>query len=267
VLGASGLSWVSRWHLFRGVAAYLTAPLWLALLVMSALLPLKPEWGISDMDVANQRAAMGTHTLVSITAIFAISMGFLVAPKVMAFGAMLTSPEARRSFGGAGRAFASMALEIVLSALMAPVLMLNQIWALISILAGRDSGWGAQAREEGQISFEAAANRHLGDTAVGVILGLAAWSASPQTFLWMLPVILGLVGCIPMAAWTASCRLGRAAQAAGLLVIPEESAPPTVVETYNRLMARRSLEVAPTWADAGPLSLVRRPADAGDPAR
>ena len=244
VLGAKGLDWVSRWHLFRGVASYLTAPLWLALLVMSALLPLKPAWGISDIDLANERAAFGVHSTLSITAIFVISMAFLIAPKVMAFGAMLGSKAERAAFGGVRRAAAGMAVEIVLSALIAPVLMLNQIWALISIVSGGDSGWRPQAREEGRVSLEAAANRHLGDTAVGVILGLAAWSASPHTFLWMLPVILGLVGCIPMAALTASPTLGAAARRVGLLVIPEEVSAPGVVAMFNRLMARPEPPIA-----------------------
>ena len=97
-----------------------------------------------------------------------------------------------------------MSLEILLSALIAPVLMLNQIWALISILAGHDSGWSAQHREEGRISLEDAANHHLGDTGVGLILTVASWGESYQTLLWMTPVILGMVCCIPLAAFTAS---------------------------------------------------------------
>ena len=238
VLRARGLGWVSRLHLFRGVAAYLTAPLWLALLIMSALLPLKPEWGVADAELASQLAASRPHSVVSITTIFAISMAFLVAPKLMALGATLKSREQRAAFGGVGQAAAGVLVEIVLSALLAPVQMLNQFWALISILAGRDAGWTAQAREEGQISFEDIANRHLGDTAVGVFLGVAAWSAAAHTFLWMLPVIVGLLGCIPLAACTASCELGAAARRAGLLVIPEEITPPPVVETFNRLAAR-----------------------------
>ena len=88
--------------------------------------------------------------------------------------------------------------------------------------------------------MEDAANRHLGDAAIGGFLGLAAWSASPQTFLWMLPVIVGLAACIPIAACSAGPALGEAARRAGLLLIPEELAPPMVVEAFNRLMAREA---------------------------
>jgi membrane glycosyltransferase len=248
VVRAKGLAWVSRLHLIRGVAAYLTAPLWLALLVFSAVLPLKPEWGVSDAVLADQMAATRPHMVVSVFLIFAISMGFLVAPKLMALGAALASREQRRAFGGARRAVLSVLAEIVLSALIAPVLMLNQLGAVISIVAGRDAGWNAQVREEGRVSFEDIANRHLGDTAFGIFLGVATWSAAPSIFLWMLPVIAGLVGCIPLAALTATRALGEAARRAGLLVTPEEAAPPPVVATFNRLAAGWSQEASPAEA-------------------
>ena len=238
VLRARGLAWVSRLHLIRGVAAYLTAPLWLALLVFSALLPLKPEWGVSDPVLADQMAAGRPHAVVSIGLVFALSIGFLVAPKLMALGAVLASRDQRRAFGGAGRVMVSVAFEMVLSALIAPVLMLNQLWALISILAGRDAGWNAQAREEGDVCFEEIANRHLGDTAVGVSLWVATWNAAPGIFLWMMPVIAGLIGCIPIAGLTATRAAGETARRAGLLVIPEEIAPPPVVALFNRLVVR-----------------------------
>ena len=257
VLRAKGLAWVSRLHLIRGVVAYLTAPLWLALLSLSALLPLKPEWGVSDALLADQMAAARPHGVVSITLIFAISMAFLVAPKLMALAATLACGDQRRAFGGAGPAIASVALEIVLSALIAPVLMLNQMWALISILAGRDAGWNAQAREEGQVSFEDIANRHLGDTAVGIILGIATWSAAKTIFLWMLPVIAGLVGCIPLAALTASRTLGEAARRAGLLATPEEIVPPAVVAMFNRRASAQPRDTLPSSAEGEPLASAR----------
>jgi membrane glycosyltransferase len=235
VLGARGFAPVSRLHLLRGVASYLTAPLWLLLLVSSALLALKPVWGESDPSLADLRLAAPSLPAIPIIAVFAISIAFLLAPKFMAFGVMLASPSERKLFGGGWRALASMGLEIVLSALMAPVLMLHQVWALISIVSGRDAGWLAQHREEGDLSLEEAANRHLGDMAVGVILAVCALGVSAHTFLWMLPVILGMVFCIPLAALTSRCDLGRAAARVGLLTIPEELDPPPVVEAFNAL--------------------------------
>jgi membrane glycosyltransferase len=259
VLRANGLTWISRLHLLRGISSYLTAPLWLALLVMSALLSMKPEWGRADWAVPDAALWDDPHPAISVAGIFALSMAFLLAPKFMAFGAMLASPEERRQFGGAGKAFASLLAEIALSALVAPVLMLNQIWALISILFGGDSGWVAQHREEGDTTFETAANEHLGDTAVGAGLAVATWGASTQTFLLMSPVIAGLVGCIPFAALTASCELGALARRAGLLVIPEETAPPPLLQHFNTLRARLEREADVRVVGAASLGERRSP--------
>ncbi|MGH7022238.1 MAG: glucans biosynthesis glucosyltransferase MdoH [Caulobacteraceae bacterium] len=244
VLRARGLAPISRLHLIRGVASYLTAPLWLALLATSALLGLKPDWGVGDPEIADRQLSAPGHETVSVLAVFAVSMAFLLAPKLIAFCAMLTSSEDRRRFGGAGKALASMLLEIVLSALLAPVLMLNQVWALISILSGRDSGWAAQHREEDDLTLEEAANRHLGDTAVGVALAVSAFGVSTDTFLWMLPVILGMVFCIPLAALSSRRDLGEMAARAGLLVTPEEFDPPPVVRAFNALRAQPPHELA-----------------------
>jgi membrane glycosyltransferase len=265
VLSASGLTWISRLHLLRGISSYLTAPLWLALLVMSALLSMKPEWGRADGMMPDATSWGDTHPAMSVAGILALSIGFLLAPKFMAFGAMLSSAEERRLFGGAGKAFASLLTEIALSALVAPVLMLNQIWALISILSGGDSGWAAQHREEGDITFESAANDHLGDTAVGAGLAVATWGASTQTFMLMSPVIAGLVGCIPFAALTASCELGALARRAGLLVIPEEASPPPLLEHFNALRAR--LEREPEVRVVGPTAAERRSTEPALPSK
>jgi len=250
----------------RGISSYLTAPLWLALLVMSALLSMKPEWGRADGSMPGPAPWGSAHPALSVAGIFALSIGFLLAPKIMAFAAMLSSADERRLFGGACKAFASLLTEIALSALVAPILMLNQIWALISILFGGDSGWAAQHREEGDITFETAANDHLGDTAVGIGLAVATWGASTQTFLLMSPVIAGLVGCIPFAALTASCDVGAMARRLGLLVIPEETAPPPLLEHFNALRARLEREAEVRVVGETPPG-GRRPAETVQPSR
>ncbi len=280
VLPAAGLSWISRLHLLRGVSAYLTAPLWLALLVSSALLPLKPRWGMSADGAAGVAppdglalgaSAMGGPSLgPSLWAVMALSIAFLLAPKLMAYAALLASPGERARFGGAGRALGGDVLETAHSALLAPVLMVNQVWALVSILAGHDSGWTAQHREEEDIGLETAADRHLGDTAVGVGLALVACGTSLQTFLFFSPVVLGLGLCIPFAALTARRDLGESARRAGLLVIPEELDPPGLLRRFAILRAGLEAEAGSRpqpEADFGPKITPLPRAGAASPAR
>jgi membrane glycosyltransferase len=244
VLGACGLAPVSRLHLGRGILSYLVAPLWLILMVASVLLALKPEWGVGDAQIADLQLLGPAHSHPLILGVFALSMIFLLAPKLIAFFAMMASPGQRKWFGGGRMALASMALEILFSAMAAPVLLLNQVWTLVAILFGRDSGWGAQRREEDQFTLDEAADRHFGDTAVGAALAISALAVSMQVFLWMLPVILGMALSIPIAALSARRDLGEAARRAGLLLTPEEIDPSPVVRAYNAARGQ-SLSWAP----------------------
>jgi membrane glycosyltransferase len=87
-------------------------------------------------------------------------------------------------------------------------------------------------------------------------LAVTTWGASTQTFALMSPVIVGLAACIPFAALTASCELGGLAYRAGLLVIPEEVSPPTILRDFNALRIRLEYEaVRPVAGSAAPAEL------------
>ncbi len=253
VLPARGLHWVSRLHLLRGFSAYLTAPLWLLLMLMGLALTLRPEWGATYG--ASPMAGEGlTHQSAVLSGLFVLSMLLLQAPKVMAFAAMTASEEALAGFGGVRSALAGMAAEMVLSTLIAPVMMLNQVRALASILSGRDSGWPAQTREEGVLSLNEAVRRHGVDTLAGLALGGTALCASWAALLWLSPVILGLLSAIPLAILTSRRDLGLKARGAGLFLIPEEIAPPPLISHVNALKAwppELQLEPSSAWLLSG----------------
>ena len=79
--------------------------------------------------------------------VFVATMGLLLLPKLLSLVLVWTQRSERRQFGGALRASAGAFAEIVVSALMAPVMMLFQSIAVIEILAGRDAGWQTQRRD------------------------------------------------------------------------------------------------------------------------
>jgi membrane glycosyltransferase len=237
VLWARGLHWISRFHLLRGVSAYLAAPLWLSLLVSAAVLPLHPEWGVRAG--APVRAASGARLidLLLVAVVLAVSIGFLLAPKLMALVQVLRSPGERSRFGGARLAALNMGLEILLSTLVAPLIMVSHARSFAAVLAGRDSGWAAQARDESGPSLRRSARLHAGDTVFGLALAGAALASSARELLWMAPVIAGLTLAIPLATILASARLGQAARRLGLLLVPEERHPPAILVRANALSA------------------------------
>jgi membrane glycosyltransferase len=121
---------------------------------------------------------------------------------------MLSEAPIRRSFGGAAIAFIGVILETIISALIAPAMMLIQSQAIAAIMMGRDVGWQVQRRNDGSLSWPESARRYAGHTVFGFILGASAYAVSLPLFLWMTPVVVGLLLTIPLAVLTSYSRLG-----------------------------------------------------------
>lgn len=232
VLPARGLHWVSRWHLLIGIGQYFTAPMWAMMMLVGLTIPLlhmDPETGYQpiaywrDMDPAR------------FVQLFIFTMGILFAPKILAFFGMLLDPALRRGCGGAVRACLSLILESLLAALMAPITMYVQSRGVAEVLAGQDSGWDAQRRDDGSMSVPALLRSYGGMTLFGLLIGAIAWWISPGLALWMSPVLAGLVLSIPIVALTSSRRLGRWLRRIGIFQIPEEADPPPLLRRADVL--------------------------------
>jgi membrane glycosyltransferase len=237
IVWARGLHWISRFHLVRGVSAYLVSPLWLSLLVSAVILPLRPEWGQSAGAPLHVSARAFDGAAVGV--VFGLGLGFLLAPKVLACLQMLRTPGEGGRFGGPGLAALNVIIESLLSMLVAPVIMVSHTCSLAAVVAGRDSGWVAQAREEAGPNLRQTARLHAADTVIGLGLAAAALSSSVLPFLWMTPVIAGLALAIPLASAGASGQLGRSARRAGVLLVPEELRPPRILVRANAIGAGR----------------------------
>jgi membrane glycosyltransferase len=238
VLPARGLHPLSRLHLITGIAAYVTAPLWLVFLLIGILIALqaqfiRPEYFPGGFVLFPQWPAQDP---VRAAWVFGGTMGLLLAPKLLAWLALLWRNHERRGFGGGLRTFAGMLVETVIAGLIAPVMMLNQSMTVLAAAVGRDAGWNVQRRDDGALAWRDVARGYGWHTAFGLLLGLAAWLVSGWLLLWMTPVVLGLVLAIPLAALTADPMLGRVLQRAGLLAVPEERQPPAILARANALV-------------------------------
>lgn len=236
VLGR-GLHWMSRLHLTMGIMSYLASPLWLVFIMLGFLLALqakfiRPEYFptgyalFPTWPVFNPERAMR---------LFVATMAVLIAPKLFGYILLFKDRQLARRFGGWFRAGVSLLFEAVLSALIAPVMMLMQSAVVLGILTGRDVGWKTQRRDDGSIPLRAIVRRHLAHTLFGVILAAAAYAIAPPFLAWMSPVVLGLLLAIPISAATARQKWGRIVRRLGLLRTPEETAPPAVLQRANEL--------------------------------
>lgn len=237
VLPARGLHWMSRLHLLTGIGSYITAPLWFVFLVFGILISLqaqyiRPEYFPRGFALFPQWPAQDP---VRAALVFAGTMALLLIPKLLAYLVLLRRPGELHRFGGALRAFVSLLIETLVSGLIAPVMMVMQSMAVSEILVGKDSGWQVQRRDDGRLPFRVLVRSYLGHTLVGVLLAAAALAVSWPLFLWMTPVIVGLVLAIPLVALTASAAFGRGLRRLGLLATPEERDPPEVLRRANAL--------------------------------
>ena len=149
----------------------------------------------------------------------------LFLPKIFSILLVLLKGRAR-AFGGLPRLAASVMLEVVLSSMLAPIRMLFHSKFVFATLAGRVTGWGSQQREDKPVSWAEAARFHLGGTLLAALWAGGLYLLNIRFFWWVSPIFLPLVLSIPISVATSLPGLGRMLKHMGLLLIPEEVAPP-----------------------------------------
>ncbi|MFK7751355.1 MAG: glucans biosynthesis glucosyltransferase MdoH [Sedimentitalea sp.] len=200
LLNARGFRALSRFHLFHGAIGYLLSPIWFALLVMWALIgrgedasvltyfsetnPLMPTW---------PEMTEGRHVLIIV-----LMYAMLLAPKLMGIAALPLTGTRFADLGGVGRFAVSFLSELVLSVIYAPILMVQQMIAVMRSALGLQKGWTPQARDGGRYGLRTLATCHALETLSGTALtaGIIAGVVSP----WLLPIAVSLMLAIPLSA-------------------------------------------------------------------
>jgi membrane glycosyltransferase len=237
VLTANGLHWVSRLHFLTGIGAYLTAPLWLIFLLTGIMISLqahfiRPEYFPKGFSLFPQ---WPEEDPIRAAWVFAGTMCILIAPKLLGFVVAVVHRTERKSFGGVQAAFLSVLIEVVLSGLIAPMMMMLQSQAVADVLIGRDAGWQVQRRDDGSLDRSELIRRFGRLMLMGVVLAAAAYAVSLSLFIWMMPVTIGLLLSVPLAALTSRTDVGLAFQRMRLLIIPEEQRAPEILVRANDL--------------------------------
>jgi len=241
VIGAAGLHPATRQHFATGIAGYLASPLWLLQLLVGILLVLQTATERPDYFAgAGFSPVFPRFDPVRALQLFGLTMAVLLAPKFLGLILALLDGPVRRACGGAGRLVLSSLVEILLSALVAPVAMVIQSGSVVSILLGRDTGWNPQRRDDGTIPLRDIIARHRWHMALGLVAGIAAFAIATSLFLWMSPTIVGLVLAIPISWASGQVGLGLALKDKRLLATPEEATPPEIAVRAGALAARNT---------------------------
>jgi membrane glycosyltransferase len=244
-----GLHIINRLHLSLGVMAYVAAPLWMLMLVLSTIEGIRenvephtyfpagpalhPVWKISV-----QQQAIG---------LFLAVMGVLMAPKLLSLLIHLRNRKERATYGGGDKLALSVFLETIASTLLAPVLAFLQTHFVVGILLGKNIKWEAQDRGEAQTTLGEAVMRHWPSTVLGAVWSVLLLTTTPKLFWWFSPVLAGFLLAIPISVWSSLVSAGERARKLGLFLTPEEANPPPILLTLDR-----ELEWAATrpWAKA-----------------
>jgi len=243
LIRARGFTMATRQHLANGIMSYLASPLWMAQLLVGIVLVLqshyiRPEYFTKEFSLFPAWPRFDYERALQL---FELTIAVLLAPKFLGLAIALMEPKTRRSSGGALGLVASTIVEIIISAALAPIMMLIQSGSVAQILSGRDTGWNPQRRDDGSIPLSSIARRHRGHTVLGLITLFAATLISPSMIIWMSPTIAGLIFAIPLSWASGSLKLGLAMRRIGLLRTPEETSPPLVVARANALAAELAL--------------------------
>jgi len=209
IVSQSGLTPMGRLHLGMGATSYLISAVWALSLVVGIILALQgqqmipsyfrdaktlfPIWPIIDPGAALR--------------LFLATLVVVLLPKFLGLFLAWKEARARHDLLGAVRVTVGVFVETIYSMLIAPIFMVTQTVASAEILAGLDSGWKPQNRNDGALSFDDAMWFARWHTLIGLIAGGIAWTVSPGLLMWMAPVILGLVLAGPVS-WITSLRAG-----------------------------------------------------------
>ena len=231
VIGARGLALASRQHFATGIAGYVASPLWLAQLVVGIAIALqvayvRPDYFGGDFQLFPTWPRFDPIRALNL---FGLTMAVLLAPKAFGLVLALADRTVRRACGGGPRLVASAVLEVACSAMLAPVAMLIQSGSVSQILAGRDTGWNPQRRDDGSIPLRDIVRRHLWHTLLGVVTAVGAFSIATSLALWMSPTILGFLLAIPISWASGQLAIGLWLRRRGLLVTPEETDEPAII--------------------------------------
>ena len=253
VMGARGLHPVSRFHLLQGMMAYVSSLLWLLFLAAGTAVALRagampvdyfpqdhvlfPAWPIIDSERA----------VVLMLATIAV----LLVPKLAGLSLVVARRGAAERWGGWWPFVGSALIEVVLTAIMAPVFMIQHSLAVLRTLAGFDTGWKPQRRRAGAMRWRDMARFHAAETVIGAVLFVAMLYALVP--LWLAPIAISLMAAVPLSALAA---LPVPASKRRLLAAPERLAPPRVLTLARTLQVSIDREPAAPHAAQADRALI-----------
>lgn len=236
---ARGFPFPSRAHLFMGIMAYLGSPVWFLFLLIST-------WVAWDFRTSNLSELpydgfvgkyLGLDGKQQAMILAGMVLCLLFSPKILAYIGMVLHPRRLKGFGNVISLSIGVFMEAVLSALLAPSIMVSHTLMVLGMVLGRSVNWGNQTRETDGTTWFEAIRYHGPAIVLGIAWSALAWYIGRSYFLWMSPILAGLVLAAVVSVWTSRSRYGRALQRQKILATPEELFTPEVIRLADAASA------------------------------
>ncbi len=225
VLGARGFDGLSRLHIASGVMGYGSSLLWALLLIVGIVLAAGEDPGLSYFSDDSPYPMWPVSDAGNGLSLALLTAVVVLAPKWLSL--LLWTVGRLPGWSRSWRFPVGMFIELILSAVMAPVQMVSQTIGIVRTLLGHDGGWASQNREGGRFDWAGAFRLFLPHMAIAAAIGVCALVFDAPELVWTLPLALPLLAAAPTSFLVAQ-RLSPSSVLFQTMLIPEERTVPSV---------------------------------------
>jgi membrane glycosyltransferase len=222
LLNVKGLKMANRLHFLFGAFAYISSLILFCMLALGTADALiratsVPEFFVSEYQLfPSWQVARQDMMMVTMWGTAAL----LFLPKLL--GIALALIKRREAFGGAWSLLKGAAVELAMAVLIAPLMMFYHSYFVISVFVGHSVKWEAQEREGRKVPWKVAIKHTQIMSCLAVAWGVTTFYFTPSLFIWLLPVLVGMVLAAPVIRLTSSDKLGLVMRKWGVFVIDQE---------------------------------------------
>jgi len=234
ILFSKGFDWLSKVHIGAGLMGYMSGFLWLCLIITGVLIAGNAKFFESETAAVVAGDPNASIRLVAIMGLLLTSPKWL-AIILWAFGKL---PGWDRS----PRFFLAVLSDLGMTALLAPITMVNHAGSILSTLMGVDGGWRPQVRDRNGFAWSDLVRHYMQHMIVGFCLLLASFAISPTFMLQNLPMATVLIFA-PLVARQVSGVARPMSLSWKLMATPEDLKQPDIVRRAEQLAARGTTDV------------------------
>jgi membrane glycosyltransferase len=132
--------------------------------------------------------------------------------------------------------------DLAVTAMLAPIIMLNHAGSILSTLMGVDGGWRPQVRDRNGFAWGDLVRHYMQHMIFGLLLLLTCFAISPTFMLQNAPLACGLLFA-PLITRQLSMTARRGSLLWHVFATPEDLKQPDIVRAADRLAARGTTEV------------------------